>query len=100
MSNLDPTAAGRLSIILTLLSWSFGTLLLAGRWAVDWRFPFVHPFPALSPTVREKVLQGWANSRLTDMRALFRAFKVLTVIAFYGQVRQRTRQEEAGRGAI
>ncbi|GAQ81623.1 Fatty alcohol oxidase [Klebsormidium nitens] len=86
LTYLNPTAVGRLSIILTLLSWGLGTLLLAGRWALDWRFPFVHSFPALSPHARERILQGWASSRLEDFRALFRAFKSLTMVAFYGKV--------------
>lgn len=87
MTNLNATVVARLSTILTLLSWSLGTLLLAGPWALDWRFPFVHAFPALSPYARERILQGWASSRLVDFRGLFRAFKILTMLAFYGKVR-------------
>jgi hypothetical protein len=86
MAHLSPKAVGQLSTVLNLLSWSVGTLLLAGRWALDWRFPFVYPFPALPLAARERVLQSWATGASLDLRALFKAFKGLAMLAFYGKV--------------
>ncbi|KAJ8607845.1 hypothetical protein MRB53_040038 [Persea americana] len=65
---LDPAAAAGIRGILSILSTRAGALAFTGT---------TTPFPQLSILEREKILQGWANSRIPLFRGLQRSFTSL-----------------------
>ncbi len=71
---VDPAQLRQLRLVLRVLESRLANLLLTGR-AV--------PFRDRSPADRERVLLGWASSRLALRRSAFQAFrKLLTFLAY------------------
>lgn len=72
-----------------LLSTGWGTLLLgllAGVVTLSPQSPFFPTFARLSVAKRERILQGWSQSSLQPLQAMFKVFKSVTGWAFYSKV--------------
>src|SRR4051794_41670587 len=70
----DPAQLRQLRLVLRLLESRVANVLLSGR---------PTPFRDRSPADRERVLLGWATSRLALRRSAFQAFrKLLTFLAY------------------
>jgi choline dehydrogenase-like flavoprotein len=70
----DPGNVARLRTLLRALGSPLVNVVLSGRW---------RSLVAMDPTERERVLAGWAFSRLPGRRAGFQALKRLVQVAFY-----------------
>lgn len=70
----DPKDLGRLRFLLDVLENPFANLVFAGRFRA---------FTRLDAVARERLLQGFAHSRLALRRAGFQALKRLVHVAFY-----------------
>lgn len=54
--------------LLQVMAYRLPTLLLAGRYCMSSRWPFVLTFPEMSVAQRHAMLMSWAHSPLTDLR--------------------------------
>ncbi|KAL6980002.1 long-chain-alcohol oxidase [Sarracenia purpurea var. burkii] len=75
----------RLSLWL-LATW-IGTFILCGKASLDSHFPYFQRFSKVSQKKREEIMRLWSNSFFPLLRMLFLAMKLLSLLAFFTQVR-------------
>ncbi|KAK4848792.1 hypothetical protein QYF36_017392 [Acer negundo] len=81
-----PKALYLVSLVLTILSYRFGTLLLCGYLCFDWKWPFIHNFSQLSLEKREQILKRWSRERfLIPLRVVFVLIKLFCLYTFFSR---------------
>ncbi|CAA7050125.1 unnamed protein product [Microthlaspi erraticum] len=76
-----------LKMILTILSFRFGTFLLCGSLCLDKRWPFVLNFSELPLYKREEIMRKWSRKSglLLPLRITFFLTKFYTLFSFFSQ---------------
>lgn len=76
-------------IILTILSYRFGTLFLCGSLCLDKNWPFVLTFSELPLDKREEILRMWSRQSgfFLPLRITFFLAKFYTLFSFFSQVK-------------
>lgn len=88
MKNGRSEAVKVLRIILTILSYRFGTLFLCGSLCLAKDWPFVHKFSDLPLDKREEILRMWSRQSglFLPLRITFFLAKFYTLFSFFSQV--------------
>lgn len=76
----------RIKLLIALLAYRLPTLLLAGRYCLCGRWPFVLSLPEMPVAQRHAALMSWARSPLPDLRQAYKGIKAIFAAVLFSHI--------------